>query len=84
MRLQTKLNVLHFVRQHPGTRRKAVLGWRYDFNAPEWTRAPFRVTTLEALISEGLIATTGDRVTLSALGLILLRQYRSTACEGLK
>ncbi len=53
---KSHLRALTFIATHPGTRRPAApWGYSYLFDAPELKRAPFRASTVNALIEAGLL-----------------------------
>ena len=56
MRLRRSLlRALIFISTHPGTRRPAMLSYRYVFEEPALKRAPFRLETVSELIHLGLV-----------------------------
>lgn len=52
---------LRFIARYPGTRRKAFMGYLYDFSEHKLPlkRAPFRLSTISRLICEGLVTSEG-------------------------
>jgi hypothetical protein len=53
---------LRFVADHPGgTARRAFFGYAWSFDAPELKRAPFRTSTLSALLDLGMIGIRWER-----------------------
>ncbi len=82
---KSHLRALHFIATHPGTRRPAApWGYSYLFNAPELKRAPFRSSTVNALVEAGLLDVApvpgsalwlrNEAVTISKSGRALLEQ----------
>lgn len=71
---RAQLKALAFVATHPGTRRRAFLGYRYYFNEPTLKRSPFTLRTLEILISKGYVNVSDEDVKISDKGLSALQR----------
>lgn len=75
-----QINALKFIEDHPGgTRHKAIMGWRWFFDAPELKRAPFRTSTLYGLEELGMLkfsklSVFEQKVELSELGKKVLEE----------
>lgn len=53
-------DVLRFVYTHPGTWRRAFMGYAYHFHAPEFSRSPFQARRLDRLVREGRVERAGE------------------------
>jgi hypothetical protein len=82
---KSTFNCLSFVAKYEGERRKAFMGYLYDFSEHKlpMRRAPFTLDTISRLISEGLITREG-RVKLTVQGRVTLSRLEARATQPSK